>query len=309
MDIFTAIVTWGLAVILFLGPTILAYCRNHRRAKNILLVNLLFGWTIIGLFVAFTWALSAAEPIDNDKPESATSDYGERFFQNRNIAPLADGGAIVYPAFFSERGYRLGAGELRRYLKMRATETRQVFPRSLIIIILGTSLCLGLRKVLGPEHGTALAVIAFALSFLAFELWFFVRRPKAEFREAFPRAPQAQDPERGRRKLISALLAFNLLISASASILCAGLIASIAASAVHSPGPLTVPAHDGAVLLVIILLAGAGAAYFGLLTMQHLGFLARHRRSPVPSDLDALAGVDAGFQETPGPEPVAGTIV
>ena len=297
MDILTAIVTWGLAVILFFGPTILAYCRNHRRAKKILIVNLMFGWTIIGLFVAFTWALSAAEPIDNDRPESAKSDFGERHFQNRNIVPQADGGAIVYPAIFSDRGYRLGAGELKRYLRMRAAETRQVFPRALIIIILGTSLCLGFRKLLGPEHGTALAVIAFALSFLAFELWFFVRRPKAEFREAFPRAPQAQDSQRGRRKMISSLLAFNLFISACASVLCVGLIASIAASAVLKPGPLTVPAHDGAVLLVILILAGTGAAYFGLLTLQHIGFLAHHRRSPAPADLDALAGDDTAAAE------------
>jgi len=290
MELLSAIVSWTLALILFFGPTIVAFCRNHRRAKKIFLVNLLLGWTIIGLFVAFTWALSAAEAVDRNNPESAKSDYGERFFQNRNLARQPDGGAIVYPAFFSDKGYRLDAAELQRYLEMRAAETRQVFPRGLITIILGTSLFLSFRELLGPEHGTAFAIIAFTALFLAFELWFFVRRPKAEFREAFPKAPQTQDPTRSGRKLIASLLTFNFLVSAGATALCAGLIASIAVAATFHPGPLTVRAHDGAILLVLLMLAGAGAVYFGALTLHHIGFLIRHRRGPHPSDLDGLTG-------------------
>lgn len=301
MELLTVIVTWTLALVLYFGPTIVAFCRNHRRAKEILFVNLLLGWTIIGLFVAFTWALSATKAVDRQHPGNATSDYGERFFQNRNVVRQTDGGAIVYPAFFSDKGYRLDAAELLRYLRMRAAETRQVYPRGLITIILGTSVFLGFRKILGPEHGTALAIIAFTALFLAFELWFFVRRPKAEFREAFPGAPRAQDPNRGRRKLISSLLAFNFLVSTGAATLCAGLITSIAVAATLRPGPLTVRAHDGAILLVILMLAGAGAAYFGTLTLQHIGFLARHRRRPDQSDLDNLAGDDAAHEPDQAP--------
>lgn len=304
MEIFTAIVSWTLALILFLGPSILAFCRHHRQAKKILAINLLLGWTIIGLFVAFAWALSAAEAIDRNNPESAKSDYGEKFFQNRNIVRQTDGGAIVYPAYFSDKGYRINATELMRYLKMRAAETRQVFPRGLITIILGTSLFLSFRKILGPEHGTALAIIAFTAFFLAFELWFFVRRPKAEFREAFPQAPEAQDANRGRRKLISSLLTFNFLVSAGATMLCAGLVASIAISAASHPGPLTVRAHDGAVLLIVLMLTGAGAAYFGALCLQHIGFLVRYRRTPVQSDIDGLTG----HADAPEPNQATGQI-
>jgi len=296
MQIFMTIAPLALALILFFGPTIVALCRNHSRAMRIFLVNLLFGWTIIGLFVAFAWALSATRPVDRRNPESATSDYGERLFQNRNVVRQADGGAIVYPGLISERGYRLGAGEFRRYLKMRAAETRQSFPRGLITIILGISLFLGFRRLLGPEHGAALAMIAFTALFLAFDLWFFVRRPKAEFREAFPRAPQAHDLHRSERKLLSSLLAFNFLVSAGAATLCTGLIASITLAAAFHTGSITLRAHDGAILLVLLLLAGAGAVYFGSLTIQHIAFLVHHRRGPDQSDLDNLGRDDAPMQ-------------
>lgn len=290
MELITTIVTLILALLLYFGPTIMAVCRNHRQTAKILLVNLLLGWTIVGLFAAFTWALSATRPVDRNRPESATTDYGERFFQNRNIARQPDGGAIVYPAYFSDKGYRLNAAQLARYLAMRAAETRQVFPRTLITIILAISSFLAFRKLLGPEHGTALAIIAFTIVFLVFDLWFFVRRPKAEFRAAFPDAPSTQDPTRSGRKLFSSLLSFNFLVSAGSTVLCAGLIASIAVSAAFHPGPITVRAHDGAVLLIVLLLAGAGAVYFAALTLQHVAFLVRHQRSPEQSDLEGLTG-------------------
>jgi len=295
MELITTIATSLLTLLLYFGPTIVALCRNHRQTAKILLVNLLLGWTIVGLFVAFTWALSAARPIDRSRPESATSDYGERFFQNRNIARQPDGGAIVYPAYFSDKGYLLDAAQLTRYLAMRAADTRQVFPRALITIILAISSFLAFRKLLGPEHGAALAIIAFTIVFLVFELWFFVRRPKADFRAAFPDAPLTQDPTRSGRKLISSLLSFNFLVSAGTTVLCAGLIASVAVSAALHPGPITVRAHDGAILLIVLLMAGAGAAYFGALTFQHVAFMARHRRGPEQSDLDGLTGSTRAF--------------
>jgi hypothetical protein len=308
MDILTVTVLWGLALIVFLGPTILAFCRHHRHANRILFVNLALGWTIIGLFVAFCWAMSATQAVDENNPESAASDYGEKLFQNRNIARQADGSAIVYPALFSEMGYRLNADELAQYLRMRAAETRQILPRALITIILGTSLFLSFRKLLGPEPGTALAIITFTALFLAFELWFFVRRPKAEFREAFPDAPQAQDPSRGQRKLIASLLGYNFLISAGASALCVGLIASVAVSAMVRSEALTLRAYDGAILLIVLMFAGAGAVYFGYLSLQHAAFLARHRRSPIQTDIDDLPTDTGDLASIPDPAPAGSQI-
>jgi hypothetical protein len=43
---------------LYLLPSIIAYRRKHARGGPIMLVNLLFGWSIIGWIVAFIWAIS-----------------------------------------------------------------------------------------------------------------------------------------------------------------------------------------------------------------------------------------------------------
>jgi hypothetical protein len=48
-----------LMVVLYFLPAIIAH--NKRDSSKILLVNLLFGWTVIGWCIAFVWAC-AAEP-------------------------------------------------------------------------------------------------------------------------------------------------------------------------------------------------------------------------------------------------------
>lgn len=48
-------------VILFLMywlPTIVAVVRDHQSRMAICAVNLLFGWTVVGWFVAFIWSLT-----------------------------------------------------------------------------------------------------------------------------------------------------------------------------------------------------------------------------------------------------------
>ena len=46
-----------LAVVLYFLPTIIAH--NKRDSSKIQLVNLLFGWTVIGWCIALVWACSA----------------------------------------------------------------------------------------------------------------------------------------------------------------------------------------------------------------------------------------------------------
>ncbi|HWB50431.1 MAG TPA: superinfection immunity protein [Stellaceae bacterium] len=43
-------------IIIYLLPTVIAYGREHPRRQEVLVLNLLLGWTLIGWFVVFLWA-------------------------------------------------------------------------------------------------------------------------------------------------------------------------------------------------------------------------------------------------------------
>ena len=49
----------GMAVIaMYLVPTIIAAARNHHQAGPIVLINILFGWSLIGWGAALIWSTS-----------------------------------------------------------------------------------------------------------------------------------------------------------------------------------------------------------------------------------------------------------
>ncbi len=47
----------GLIALLYMLPTIIAYSRDHPRRQQLALMNILFGWTLIGWIIVFNWAL------------------------------------------------------------------------------------------------------------------------------------------------------------------------------------------------------------------------------------------------------------
>ena len=51
-----------LAVALYLLPTVVAYTRKHTNAVAIFVVNLFFGWTLIGWVAAMVWAVINRRP-------------------------------------------------------------------------------------------------------------------------------------------------------------------------------------------------------------------------------------------------------
>lgn len=48
-----------LVIALYMLPTLFALARSHRNTAPILIVNLCFGWTILGWIVCLAWAFSA----------------------------------------------------------------------------------------------------------------------------------------------------------------------------------------------------------------------------------------------------------
>lgn len=43
-------------VLIYMLPTLIAFGREHPRRMDVAVVNILFGWTLIGWIAAFLWA-------------------------------------------------------------------------------------------------------------------------------------------------------------------------------------------------------------------------------------------------------------
>jgi hypothetical protein len=49
------------AIVIYLIPGIIAIVRKHKHMPAIMLTNVIFGWTVLGWFVALIWAFTEAQ--------------------------------------------------------------------------------------------------------------------------------------------------------------------------------------------------------------------------------------------------------
>ena len=52
------IAVWLVLLVMYFLPTIVADSRKHNNNKTILIINLFFGWTILGWILTLAWAFS-----------------------------------------------------------------------------------------------------------------------------------------------------------------------------------------------------------------------------------------------------------
>jgi hypothetical protein len=307
LDFVVNFVFWLLFATLYLGPSIVAISRRHYRTSHIVAVNVLLGWSIIGLFWAFAWALSATDRAEEDASGMLPTDFAERLFRNRNVIRQPDGGAIIYPGLLADEAYWLGAPDFAAYLQMRVEERHRNFPRALVILIAGASFYLAFCQWIGAEQGTAPAILLFIAFTLFVCAWDLVFRPRRAFLSAFPKAPRTQDPIRKQRKTLAGLVAFDPMICFGATLLCFGLIASVSISVLLGNQQPQLRAQDGAMLVLGFAILGAGGTFYGHLAWHHLVFFFQNRRVPAQTDLDALGtGVRAPHAGTRAPSAPAG---
>jgi uncharacterized membrane protein len=49
-------------VLIYMLPTFIAFGREHPRRQDVAVINILFGWTLIGWIAVFLWATLTATP-------------------------------------------------------------------------------------------------------------------------------------------------------------------------------------------------------------------------------------------------------
>ena len=61
-------VVLGLIIAAYFVPTVVAKYRDKKNTEAIFLVNLIFGWSMLGWIAALTWALYAEKQMVNESP-------------------------------------------------------------------------------------------------------------------------------------------------------------------------------------------------------------------------------------------------
>ena len=62
-DSTTTVIMLIIVVFIYMLPTLIAFGREHPRRLDLAVVNILFGWTLIGWLACFFWA-AFARPAD-----------------------------------------------------------------------------------------------------------------------------------------------------------------------------------------------------------------------------------------------------
>lgn len=67
----------GFAAVLYFLPCVVAGARGHPSGAAIMVVNVFFGWTLIGWVVALAWALAGFEPPRRRRSRRRRDEYDD----------------------------------------------------------------------------------------------------------------------------------------------------------------------------------------------------------------------------------------
>lgn len=68
MDQGTWTLLWG--AFFYLIPALIALTREHHNRSAIIVLNLVFGWTLIGWAVALVWSFTRVDRKNNQRPDT-----------------------------------------------------------------------------------------------------------------------------------------------------------------------------------------------------------------------------------------------
>jgi hypothetical protein len=96
--------------VVYFIPAIVAILGRHRRWLLITLIDVLFGWTVIGWFIAIALLATRrrAEPVVSQVTPPMASTANSRAEQLERLAALRDRGALTDEEFATEKAKLLG---------------------------------------------------------------------------------------------------------------------------------------------------------------------------------------------------------
>ncbi|MCG8543372.1 MAG: hypothetical protein MJE12_04080 [Alphaproteobacteria bacterium] len=205
-----------------------------------------------------------------------------------NIAPLPDGGAIVYLTKFQRDGYRLTQEQLEEYQSLLAKATsRKYWNRSVILSVLGVGVLIAAANYISPAYSLQIiigggAIICVSSILIALYL------TKRRFLACFPNTTRARDPNRAKRRLLTSLTnpMFSFAFCNFSLAFCVLLLLLILPYEWDALINGTVGTDDIANRIFVPLVLIVMATFYGNLAIQHIRFRRRHGRAPTKADLD-----------------------
>jgi|ERR1700694_2623953 len=106
-----ALVIFGIAI--YFIPAIVAIVGRHQKWILITLINLMFGWTVIGWFIALGLLATRRRPEQAPRQPISSAPWApqdnSRVAQLQKLAALRDSGALTEEEFAAEKAKLLGA--------------------------------------------------------------------------------------------------------------------------------------------------------------------------------------------------------
>jgi len=59
----TSVIILVLIIALYMLPTLIAFGRDHPHRRAVTLLNILFGWTLLGWILVFVWAVATPSDV------------------------------------------------------------------------------------------------------------------------------------------------------------------------------------------------------------------------------------------------------
>ena len=94
MDEVALLIALAIALAFYFLPTIVASSRGHHSAGAVFVLNLIFGWTLLGWVVAFVWSFTNPTPVvvNNQTAKSAAGEI-------QKLAALKEQGLLTEAEF------------------------------------------------------------------------------------------------------------------------------------------------------------------------------------------------------------------
>lgn len=94
----------AVSVAAYFLPTIIACCRNHTNTVSIMLINIFFGWTLIGWIAALIWSIQSVLQVDvQSSGASPASPPSDKIASLEKLASLKERGFISDKEFEEEK--------------------------------------------------------------------------------------------------------------------------------------------------------------------------------------------------------------
>jgi hypothetical protein len=101
MEFFLFLLCASLIVAVYLLPSIVASGREHRDVTSLTIVNIFFGWTLLGWGICLAWAFKSG--VEKTTEKDSLKDSDDKYIKLEKLSNLLEKKAITEEEFIKEK--------------------------------------------------------------------------------------------------------------------------------------------------------------------------------------------------------------